>query len=144
MPVDGVLGDPPSGSQGELHTTLPHSLNFTDYAIQYERYKRGEISGAFVAALWGEQTWDLMQAQEEVERLEAATVDGGINDVDDQGDDDRVRNNGVVNVNASANTLSESSGAAVIEGFGALSNLEGEIELSKGSVQREHSENRDD
>ena len=68
-----VVADPPSGSPDlprPPSTSVPHSLEYSEYAAQYARYKAGEISGQYIVALWGERVWDLMMAQEEVERLE--------------------------------------------------------------------------
>ncbi|CAE7949425.1 unnamed protein product, partial [Symbiodinium sp. KB8] len=58
--------DPQCGSS----PAVPHVLEYADYSEQLERYRRGEVTGSYIEAMWGEQVWDLMQAQMEIERLE--------------------------------------------------------------------------
>ena len=68
LPATGqhVPPAPPNGSQPAV-PAVPHTLEYSDYAVQFERFRRGEIAGSYIEAMWGEQTWDLMQAQLEVE-----------------------------------------------------------------------------
>ena len=69
----GVTADPQCNSQ----PAVPHVLEYAAYSEQLERYRRGEVTGAYIEAMWGEQVWDLMQAQMEIEQMEQDSVPQG-------------------------------------------------------------------